>query len=152
MTNDILKYIPHRNSMVLIDKIVDHSLETFCVEVKVTTKSLLYSERGVPSYTGIEYMAQSIAAFNTLHYSKDGDERAKLGFIVSVRSFKSEIEFFKEGDVLNIFVEPILIVKNSGSFNAQIKINNNIVSTARVTAYVPTLEELEDLKKETSHE
>jgi predicted hotdog family 3-hydroxylacyl-ACP dehydratase len=146
MNNELLKLIPHREKMVLIDKIINLTESDFQAQVTITSNSLLVTEKGVPAYCAIEYMAQSIAAFNNLHFSTK--EIPDLGFIIAIRSFKSSMKYFEIGSQLDIFVDPILIVKSSGSFKCIIKINNVEVTSARITAYVPSSEELAQLKSE----
>ncbi len=148
MDKEILNYIPHRNTMALLDRIVCKEIEGFNVEVKITKDSALFSDDGVPSYCGVEYMAQSIAAYNTLFLEKI-NKLPRIGFMVSIRNFKTSVEKFKLGDCLNIMVDPVLIVATSGSFNCKILINNEEVSSSKITAYVPTDEELEVFKRET---
>lgn len=146
IVEEVTKFIPHRQRMVLIDEIENISKEEFIARVNITTDSLLYTEAGVPSYCGIEYMAQAIAAYNTIYYTSN--QKIKIGFIVSVRNFQTQTTHFKFGDQLEISVIPVLIVQNSGSFTCTITCNNEEVASARITAYVPTEEELELLKKE----
>ncbi len=144
---EITKFIPHRGTMILIDEIIDDSKDNFSIEVKITKNSLLYSDKGVPSYAGIEYMAQSIAAFNSIHFKNK--ELAKIGFIIAIRNYKSKDIFFQLGQVLIIKVSPLLIINNSGSFNCTIEENDNVLASGKITAYVPTIGELDMLKKET---
>lgn len=146
MENEILNYIPHRRTMALIETIKKKDKENFVIGLEITENSALSTLQGVPTYCGVEYMAQSIAAYNTMFYSEG--ERAKIGFMVSIRNFKSSKEFFEIGSSLEVHIDPVLIVSNSGTFNCKILSNNNEISSARITAYVPTEEELEKFKRE----
>lgn len=149
MNQEILKLIPHRHKLVLIDEVLDASKENFTVLVEVDDKSLLATKDGVPGFCGIEYMAQSIAAYNNTHFNLE--DKPKLGFVIAIRGFESELEFFPLGSSLEVFIEPNLIFQNSsGSFKGEIKIKNEIVAKASITAYVPTDEELAGFKDEAS--
>lgn len=143
-SRNVINYIPHRGKMLLIDKVINREREQFAVEVNMTAKSSFASHKGVPTYCVLEYMAQSIAAYNTLHFSED--KRSKIGFIISVRNLKNQLEFFPLNEKLIIKVRPVLIVSSSGTFNCMAYINEKKVSSARITAYVPTREELERFK------
>jgi predicted hotdog family 3-hydroxylacyl-ACP dehydratase len=147
MNQEILKLIPHRQSLVLIDEVLDTSKNNFTVLVKVSKKSLLATKKGVPGFCGIEYMAQSIAAYNNTHFNLE--DKPKLGFVIAIRGFESELNFFPLGSRLEVFIEPNLIFQNSsGSFKGEIKIDNKIVAKATITAYVPSDEELAGFKSE----
>ena len=144
-TRDLSKYIPHRDLMVLIDEIVDDSKDAFCTRVIITEKSVLYSSLGVPSYCAIEYMAQSVAAYNSIHF--ENRSKSKIGFIIAVRSAKLMDLHFKKNQVLDVFVMPEFIINNSGTFVCKIISNEKEVSFARITAYAPTDDELHRLKE-----
>lgn len=142
---EITRYIPHRDSLQLIDRILNQHKDNFEVEVAITSDSLFSETHGVPAYCGLEYMAQSIAAFNTLHFSEQNEVR--LGFIVAIRNFETTCEFFPLGAKLKVKVNPILIVEQSGSFESQIWHNDELVCKGRITAYVPKENEIEQLKQ-----
>jgi len=147
MSKEILNYIPHRRTMVLIDRIINKDKDRFAVEVKVDENSLLYSKKGVPSYCAIEYMAQSVAAYSSLFLERNKNA-SKVGFIVSIRAYKCSRGFFQMNENLKVLVKPIMVVSNSGTFNCEIMIGDEQVSKARITAYVPSELELEKMKKD----
>jgi predicted hotdog family 3-hydroxylacyl-ACP dehydratase len=146
MNKEILNYIPHRNIMALVQSIVNREKENFTIGISINKDSILSTEYGVPTYCGVEYMAQSIAVFDTMFYSEYN--RVKIGFMVSIRNFKSSQEYFALGSQLLIKIEPILITENSGTFNCKIINDNQEISSAIITAYIPTKEELKKLKRE----
>lgn len=149
--NDVLKkLIPHRKHMALIDEIVSFDEENFTSIVKVTTNSLLYTDLGVPSYTGFEYMAQTVAAYNT--YTCTDENLSKIGFIIAIRNYKSTVSYFKNMDELIVSIKPILKLTNSGSFECSISLKDEVICTGKITAYVPTHKELEEFKKESEYE
>lgn len=149
MSHEIHQYIPHREKMVLIDKIVDKSRESFTVEVNTSENSLLATFEGIPAFCGIEYMAQSIAAFNKVYaMSGEQSEAPRIGFIIAIRKFESAMKLFPLDKKLLVKVEPILVVNNSGSFNASIEMDSHIIASAKITAYEPSDEELEKFKQD----
>lgn len=146
----VLNYIPHKKTMALIENIYSFEKDNFEIGLEITEKSLLVSKEGVPSYFGVEFMAQSIAAYNT--YFLEESKRSKIGFMVSIRGYKATIANFPIGSSLRIHVSPVLIVSNSGTFNCKIFCNGNEAASGRITAYVPTVEELEEFKKGNTYE
>lgn len=149
MSSEILQYIPHREKMVLIDTIVDKSRENFIVEVKTSSRSLLSTPEGIPAFCAIEYMAQSIAAYNKI-YAMGGVESVepRIGFIIAIRKFESELKFIPLDKSLFVKVEPILVVNNSGSFTCYIEMDSKVIASAKITAYEPSDEELEKFKRD----
>jgi predicted hotdog family 3-hydroxylacyl-ACP dehydratase len=147
MNQEILKLIPHRQKLVLIDEVIDASKVNFTVLVEVDDNSLLVTDHGVPSFCGIEYMAQSIAAYNNTHFNQEA--LPKLGFVIAIRGFESNLDYFAKGSSLKVNIEPNLIFQNSsGSFKGEIKLNDKIIAKASITAYVPSDEELSGFKNE----
>lgn len=146
MDKEIYNYIPHRKHMAIIDNILSLDKELFAVAVNINNESLLFQKEGVPSYCAIEYMAQSVAAYNTIFLEEN--KKTKIGFLAAVRNFKTTVAYFKENSQLKITVEPSLIVANSGSFNCKVEVENQVVATGRITAYVPTEVELDHFKNE----
>lgn len=140
-------YIPHRRTMKLLNKIADFSKDHFTTEVLISNESLLVTNEGVPTYAGLEYMAQSIAAFNSYHFKNDA--LSKLGFIVSIRNYQSTHDFYPLNSLLTVHINPTFVINNSGTFSCEIKLNDEVISIGAITAYVPTNEELEKLKRET---
>ena len=147
MNKEILNYIPHRRTMVLVDQIVSKDKDNFAVQINIKESSLLYCDKGVPSYCAIEYMAQSVAAYSSLFLEKN-ESASKVGFIVSIRAYKSSRDFFKKGEKLKVKVNPVMFVSNSGTFSCELFIGGKVISKARITAYVPSQSELEKMKKE----
>lgn len=136
--------IPHRRTLKLIENIEDTSKDNFLSSLVIKEDSFMYTDSGVPSFCSLEYMAQTIAAYNAYHYSNNNE--AKIGFIVSIRKLFNTISYFELGTKLTVNVNPVLIVKNTGNFDCSVFIDGQKVSSAKITAYLPTSEELEEFK------
>jgi predicted hotdog family 3-hydroxylacyl-ACP dehydratase len=50
--------------MILLDKIIEFDERSLSAEIVVRENTLLSNSKEVPSWVGIEYMAQAIAAFD----------------------------------------------------------------------------------------
>ena len=60
--------LPQSLDMILLDRVVEIGEEHIVVELKVRDDGLFSSpEHTVPAWVGLEYMAQSIAAFSGYH-------------------------------------------------------------------------------------
>ena len=60
---DIRSLIPHSDAMVLVDRVIAVDEESLCAEVRIRPDSLFCMANGVGAWIGLEYMAQTIAAF-----------------------------------------------------------------------------------------
>jgi len=96
--------IPHRGKMLLLDRITEcDSKEIIKAEYDITEACLFYSAelKGVPSWVGFEFMAQTISAFSGLRSRLTGI-KPKIGFILSVPLMQIYIPVLKEGSVADI--------------------------------------------------
>ena len=59
----IENYVPHRGAMLLIDRLVSADAEGAVAEVIVPRDGLFLQDAGMPSWVGLEYMAQTVAAW-----------------------------------------------------------------------------------------
>lgn len=144
MNPDIISYIPHRKSMIFLDSIVSNKKNNFIVKVEIDDDFPIKEMSGVPSYCSIEMMAQAICAYNTCYYSTD--QNPSVGFMIVVRNFNTELNFFSIGSILEIKVKPVLIVDKTGNFIAEVYLNSKSVASCSITAYVPSEEELLKLR------
>lgn len=143
--SEILSLVPHRNNMLLIDSVLSDDPENFIVKKFIDETFCFLEKEGVPSYCAVEMMAQGVCAYNTTHYTEN--KKIKIGFMVSIRNFKSNMDFIPMNSELEIVVKPVLIVKNSGTFECFVMLGGKRVSSARITAYVPSEKELKLLKE-----
>ena len=104
----IEQVLPHDHPMILLDQLIEFSENSASCACTVTPQSLFFDAKlnGVPSYVGIEYMAQSIAAYaNANELSQN--RSVEIGFLVSSRKYKCEFSVFEQGMALTINVEKI---------------------------------------------
>ena len=102
------KLLPHKEPMILIDDIVDYSIEEKWLKSCVTIKknSLFYNDaiKGIDSSFGIEFMAQTIGCFAFL---KNNPEEPKIGFLLGTRLYNNSIEKFDLDKTYYILVKEI---------------------------------------------
>ena len=105
--------LPHKEPMILIDDVVDYSIEERWLKTCVTIRedSLFYDRdiKGIDSAVGIEYMAQTIGCY--AYYRRQLDE-PKIGFLLGTRLYNNAIKTFELGKtyyikVLEVFVAEI---------------------------------------------
>lgn len=143
---DLAKIMPHKAPMLLIERIFKNSPEELIAGVSIHKDSFGFENGAVPSWFGIEYMAQSIAAYNGLNSPNSG--KVEIGFLVGVRNYLVKVKEFHLGNELEISISPNFIVENSGSFDCKIKMAGQEIAEAIITTYKPDASFIEKLKGE----
>ena len=91
------EFVLHRESMLLLDRLVSADIETAVCEWDVTENSEFMSAGlGVPAYVGVEYMAQCIAVHAGVRARLRG-QSPPLGFLLGTRHFKTSMPYFGVG-------------------------------------------------------
>lgn len=100
---DILKLIPQRFPMVMIDRLLAYTLETVVVDFEVKVDNLFVLGVHMQESGLLEHMAQSVAAHTGYSYYIRG-EQAPTGYIGSIQ--KAEVHRLPSlGEVLTSRVE-----------------------------------------------
>ena len=131
--------IAHRDPMILISRLVSYDESSALCEVDISEASLFYQQQnnGVASYVGIEYMAQSVAAFAGAKALARG-ESVEIGFLLGSRKYQTFDALFKNNTTYQITVEQ-LFQEDSGLsvFDCKIKLGNELIAQAKVNAFQP---------------
>ena len=125
--------VPHKGKMFLLNRVQSYSLESVCIttEIDITRDDLFYEEElgGVPAWVAFEYMAQSISALSGI-YGRSRGEKPKVGFIMSVNSFKANIPVFKVGETVVVTVRQTIRMDMAGTFDGTAKVGETLAVTA----------------------
>lgn len=137
MTNyPIDELVPHSGTMSLLDKVVEYGEDWLTAEVTISPETLFLTNDAVPAWVGVEYMAQTIAAFAGI-LAKTHQQDVKLGFLLGTRKYISSVSSFPIGTRLLIRVEKELQSDDGlGVFNCSIDADN-ISVTARLNVFQP---------------
>jgi predicted hotdog family 3-hydroxylacyl-ACP dehydratase len=136
---DVADLIPHTGDMVLLDRIIDYDDQSLTAELAVRGDGLLGgNDRTVPAWVGIEYMAQTVAAYIGIK-AKQANEPIRLGFLLGTRRYNSNIAAFKVGARLTIRVEKIMQDDGLGVFDCRIQ-GDGVEITANLNVYQPPLD------------
>lgn len=129
----VSELVPHKGKMFLLDRVQSYSIENVCIttEIDVTRNNLFYEDDlgGIPAWVAFEYMAQSISALSGI-YGRTKGEKPKVGFIMSVSSFKADIPVFKEGETVIVSVHETVRMDKAVTFDGVAKIGDKIAVTA----------------------
>jgi predicted hotdog family 3-hydroxylacyl-ACP dehydratase len=137
--------LPHGPDMTLIDRLVEYSPQRSVATVTVRPDSKFLEGSGVPSWVGIEYMAQTIAAHAGYEARLRG-QPPTIGFLLGTRSYRSDVGMFPLGATLTISVEPLVADAKLGAFKCSIAAER-VLATAVVNTYRPAADELEALRR-----
>jgi len=99
--------VPHSGDMSLLDNVVEFSGESILTKATITADHPFVVDQSVSSWIGIEYMAQTIAAWAGMHAISQG-EPIKLGFLVGTRNYNPPNDCFSVGTELHITAKQVM--------------------------------------------
>ncbi|KZN48627.1 3-hydroxylacyl-ACP dehydratase [Pseudoalteromonas luteoviolacea] len=133
----IEQLIAHRDPMILISELTEYDTSQATGVVRITADSPFISEKGVPSYVGIEYMAQMVAAYAGAK-ALDNGGTIDIGFLLGSRKYKTHIPYFKPAQNLVVSVEELHKEESGlGVFDCKIKYNDELLAEAKVNVFQP---------------
>lgn len=134
---DIDALLPHRDSMRLIDRLLDWQEESIVVEVDVPAHGLFTTAEGVPAWVGVEYMAQAIAAWAGAKARQAGGEPS-IGFLLGTRRYTAHQPYFAAGSCLRVEAQCELMGENGlGMFACRISVGGTELAVANVAVFEP---------------
>jgi len=137
---DVADVIPHTGDMVLLDRIIDYDDQGLTAELVVRGDGLLGDDQAVPAWAGIEYMAQTIAAYVGIK-ARQANEPIRMGFLLGTRRYSSNVAAFKVGATLTIRAEKIMQDDGLGVFDCRI-MGAGVAVTANLNVYQPPVNTL----------
>lgn len=133
-------WLPHRGAMLLIDRVIATDHDHAVAEVDVPLDGLFVRNGVVPSWIGIEYMAQTIAAWAGGRAMASGEPPA-VGYLLGTRRYEAHGGDFAAGASLRISVRCLLATSSGiGQFDCTIEDTAaRTLATARLSVYSPLL-------------
>ncbi|MDB5969867.1 MAG: putative 3-hydroxydecanoyl-[acyl-carrier-protein] dehydratase, inferred for pathway [Hydrocarboniphaga sp.] len=129
--------LPHRGRMLLLDEIDDYGADWVRSIVRIRADSLLLGDAGVPAWAGIEYMAQTAAAWSGIEQLQRGVTPG-IGFLLGSRRYRSACEHFAAGWELRITAQLLLRDDNDlAIFDCAIQHNEQRLAWADIKAFRP---------------
>jgi predicted hotdog family 3-hydroxylacyl-ACP dehydratase len=133
----IQELVPHANPMLLLDHAKYFSENYIHTVVKVCSSSQFSVIPGeVPSYVALEYMAQSIAAWNGMA-ARLQNCKPKVGFLIGSRNLILKVSSFKENILLNIYGKSNYNNGEMASFDCWVEHHKETVVTATLNVCQP---------------
>lgn len=138
MKYDLETILPHSNPMILIDGIEEVNLsdEYILTSVTIREDNIFFEKElnGVSYLLGIEFMAQSIAAYT--HF-RNKNVTPEIGFLLGTRSYKCSLEKFENGHKYLIKAKEIFCDDELVSFECLIYNDGAECAKATINAYQP---------------
>jgi len=132
----LAEIIPHRGSMMLLNKIVDYNLQEKSIEAQcfITPDCLFYDTdaSGVPAWVGFEFIAQAISAFIGIRDRENGLP-PKEGFILGVSHMRIDLPFFSKNSIITVKSRELDNVDPVYIFEGEILIDGKEVLAGKLT-------------------
>ncbi|MFV0276663.1 MAG: hypothetical protein ACK5HY_05690 [Parahaliea sp.] len=133
---DIAELLPHERPMMLLERLLDAGHSHLCCEVIVRQDGLFDDGESVPAYLGLEYMAQTVAAFSGLCARRRG-EPVKLGFLLGTRNFSTNRSRLPCLQRLRVSARQLLQASSGmASFDCAVE-GESVSQSARISVYEP---------------
>ena len=117
-------------------RVISHDDKTIIAEVAVKRTSTFFKNGSIPSWIGVEYAAQAVAAFSCI-CAKTKGEKKRVGFLLSCRRYQCIQDKFLEGDVIEVHATEEFNDGNMGGYNCALYIKGHEVATVTLSAYIP---------------
>ena len=104
------KILPHKHPMILIDDVLDYSIEEKWLKgiVTIDRDNFFYNEdiQGVDSSVGIEFMAQTIGCYA---YYRNNCKVPQRGYLLGTRLYNNALKKFELGKTYSVLVKEIFV-------------------------------------------
>jgi predicted hotdog family 3-hydroxylacyl-ACP dehydratase len=134
----ITELVPHRASMLLVERVLAQDPERVRVETTVRRGAVFAIDEGWPSWVGVELMAQAVSTWGGLRARAAG-EPVPLGFLLGTRRYRSSKPSFPFGTSLQIEARLELTAGNGMRvFACTIEAGGEVVATASLNVFQPS--------------
>ncbi|MFT4021918.1 MAG: 3-hydroxylacyl-ACP dehydratase [Acinetobacter sp.] len=130
-----LQFIPHRPPMVFIDSIVEFGTDYAIAELTIRPELMFCEQQGLPSWTAIEIMAQTVSAFAG-HQGQQRGATPQVGYLLGTRKLVLEMDYFEIGKTLKIKAQQHYMHEGLGQFQCEIQYDTHCLS-ALLSVYQP---------------
>ena len=137
MTNfSVEDLVPHSGLMSLLDRIVDYGDDWLEAQVDISANTLFLEAQGIPALVGLEYLAQTIAAFSGVEEQLQGN-KPKLGFLLGTRKFECSTDYFQLGQTITLKVQREMKAENGLHVFQCVLSGEGLSATATINVFQP---------------
>lgn len=117
---DAVQFIPHEKPMVFVDHLIEANDQFAIAELKICPELMFCEAEGLPTWSSIELMAQTISAYAG-HKGQSKGLPPKIGFLLGTRKMLLPCRYFALGATVRIRVEQSYLHEGLGQFNCEIE-------------------------------
>ena len=133
----IAALLPQSQTMMLLDRVLEAGESHIITELKVRDDGWFSgSEHTAPAWLGLEYMAQTIAAFSGFQRKIRGEEIG-LGFLLGTRYYTCSVDCFPCGARLQVRANKIIEASNDMSVFSCTLEGDNISASSQLNVLLP---------------
>lgn len=138
MPCNIQPYVPQSGKMCLLDTLLKADAELLEAEVVPSAESQFATDRGIPGWIGLEWMAQAIAAWSGVQARAAGRQPG-IGFLLGTRLYRCQRPWLTLGECFRVRVELEFQAENGlGSFSCHIfDSDSGEIARAQVNVFEP---------------
>jgi len=130
--HNAIDFIPHAEPMVFVDHIVEVGEDYIITELYIRPELMFCEDVGLPTWSSIEIMAQSISAFAGYKGHLQG-QAPQIGFLLGTRKLQLPMPYFALGQRLRIRAKQSYLHEGLAQFDCEIDCaGEKIVSTLNV--------------------
>lgn len=130
------RFILHRAPMLFLDRLTAIGPDFAECEWEVREDfALVVPGHGVPSYAGIEYMAQCVAVHSGARAQLRGHE-PPVGLLLGTRNYECSVPYFEVGGRFRTFCqEQVRDSQGMGSFRCRIAAQDTVIAEASLAVF-----------------
>ena len=133
-------WVPHRGAMSLLDAVDRCEDLAIVARVRVPAAGPFNGTDGVPAWVGIEYMAQTVAAWSGAR-ARAGGGSPRIGYLLGSRRYEAAVPAFASGAELTVHAQCELTGDNGlGMFDCRIEQDGRVLATGRLSVFEPPQE------------
>lgn len=130
--------VPHRGTMLFVHRLIHSDEECVAVEADIHADHVFAGDSGVPSWAGVEYMAQAIAAWAGCR-ARRNNEPVRIGFLLGTRRYQCTWSQFPFGARLRIEAQREIFADGGmGMFSCRIYAGDEEIAKANISVFEPT--------------
>ena len=132
----IEELLPHRGAMCLLERALQADAEHLVAEVIIKPSGLFCRNNEIPAWVGIEYMAQTIAAWAGWQARQRG-AATKVGLLVGTRRYECIKPSFAPGKLTVTVKREFQADNGLGQFDCTIENALTVLARASITVFEP---------------
>ena len=120
---DAVQFIPHEKPMVFVDRLIEAN-ENFAIAELLIQPDLMFCDaQGLPTWSSIELMAQTISAYAG-HKGQMLGLPPKIGFLLGTRKMQLPLPYFALGETVRIKQNKAICMRVWGSLTVKLSTEN----------------------------